>query len=374
MKKYLFIFFCLCTYLVSYSQNESNLYKDWMIGPFEKLPVGKNPILGPNFDSKFYCPIIKRDIRWESRAIIGGAVVVKDNKIYMIYQGEDDTRGFLLHTHGSPGTMRLGLAISNNGIDFEKKGPVIYPQNDNFHEWESNGGCEIPRLIESPDGGYILFYDGWNKSKARLMVATSKDLVNWEKHGSPFTKYHGDKYSQLWSKSAAVVTELKNGKLVAAKINGKYWMYWGERGLNIATSDNLIDWKMLENPDGSLKTLLSKRKGMFDDRTIEGGVALKTEKGIVIIFNTFRFKQEGEVGDPVLASGLGQALVDQNDPTKVLDRSDVPFLIPDREYEIQGAVNNVVFATGLVFFNNKWYLYHNGGDRVLCVAVADSNL
>ena len=343
-----------------------------MIGPFEKLPVGANPILGPNFDSKFYCPIMNKDIRWESRAIIGGAAVVKDDKVYMIYQGEDDTRGYLMRTNGSPGTMRLGLAISDDGVNFLKKGPILYPQNDKFLDMEINGGCEIPRLIETPDGEYILFYDGWNKSKARLMIATSRDLVHWEKHGSLFKKFHGDKYSELWSKSAAVVTELRNGKLVAAKINGKYWMYFGERGLYIAVSDNLIDWQILEDEDGKLKTLLPKRKGMFDDRTIEGGMAIKTGRGIVVIYNTFRFKQEGEVGDQVLSSGLAQALIDASNPTKVLDRSDIPFLVPDREYEIQGAVNNVVFATGVVFFKNKWYLYHNGGDRVLCVAVAES--
>lgn len=351
-----------------------NPYKDWMIGPFEKLPSGINPILGPNFDSKFYCPIQDKEIRWESRAIIGGGVVVKDNKIYMIYQGEDDTKGYNLHTHGSPGTMRMGLATSYDGFDFTRKGPILYPQKDHFTDWEINGGCEIPRLVESPDGGYVLLYNGWNKSKARLMVAFSKDLVHWEKQGSPFSKFHGDKYAQTWSKSAAVITELKDGKLVASKINGKYWMYWGETGLNMATSDNLIDWKMVENTDGTLKSLLSQRAGKFDDRTIEGGVAVKTKKGIIVIFNTFRFKKEGEEGDVVLSSGLGQALVDPKDPTKLLARSELPFLISDREYEIQGAVNNVVFTTGMVYFNNQWFLYHNGGDRVMCVAICKQEI
>lgn len=368
----------VCVFIMSFcglvnAQIDTSVYKDWMIGPFEKEPEGINPILGPNFDSKFYCPLERKEVRWESRAIIGGAVVVKDNQIFMIYQGEDDSRGYNLHTHGSPGIMRLGLAVSSDGINFTRRSPVLYPQDDLFLDKERGGGCEIPRLVESPDGGYVLLYDGWNQSVARLMVATSKDLVNWKKEGSPFSKYHGEKYVGLWSKSAAIITELKNGRLVAAKINGKYWMYWGEEGLYIATSDNLRDWKMLENPDGSPKVLLPKRVGKFDDRVIEGGYALKTEKGIVVFYNTFRFRQEGETGEPVLASGLGQALVDPNDPKVLLDRSENAFLKPDREYEIQGAVNNVVFMTGLVYFKGKYFLYHNGGDRMLCVAISRSN-
>ena len=346
-------------------------YKSWMIGPFEKAPIGINPVLGPNFDSKFYCPMTDKEVRWESRAIIGGGVVVKDNKVCMIYQAEDDTQGYYLHTTASPGIMRMGLAESCDGFDFIRRGPFLYPQKDQFADWEKMGGCEIPRLIESPEGGYVLIYNGWNKSMARLMVATSGDLINWKKHGSPFSKIHGEKYERLWSKSAAVITELKNGKLVAAKINGKYWMYWGENGLYMATSDNLIDWELAENPDGTLKTLLPQRPGKFDDRVIEGGMAVKTDKGIVIIYNTFRFKKEEEEGEHVLGSGLGQALVDINDPTKLLDRSEIPYLVPDREYEIQGSVNNVVFASGLAYFKGKWLLYHNGGDRMMCVAVCN---
>lgn len=368
-----FIIYVFITLLcgVTNAQTHDPAYKDWMIGPFEKAPEGINPILGPNFDSKFYCPIKGDEVRWESRAIIGGAVVVKNDQICMIYQGEDDSRGYHLHTHGSPGIMRLGLAVSPVGTDFIRRNPILYPQHDLYIDREKGGGCEIPRLVESPEGGYVLMYDGWNQSVARLMVATSRDLINWKKEGSPFSKYHGDKYANVWSKSAAIVTELKNGKLVAAKIDGKYWMYWGEEGLYIATSDNLLDWKMMENPDGSLKTLLPKRMGKFDDRTIEGGYAIKTEKGIIVLYNTFRFRQKGETGEPVLASGLGQALVDLNDPTKLLDRSEIPFLKPDREYEIQGAVNNVVFMTGFAYFKGKFFLYHNGGDRVLCVATCD---
>lgn len=46
-----------------------------------------------------------------------------------------------------------------------------------------------------------------------------------------------------FSKSASIVTKLVDGKQVIAKIDGKYWMYWGEKFVNVATSTDLINWE-----------------------------------------------------------------------------------------------------------------------------------
>jgi predicted GH43/DUF377 family glycosyl hydrolase len=355
---------------------QNDVYKDWMIGPFEKLQPSYNPVMGANFDTKFFCPMLGKQVRWEARAIIGGGVVVKDNKIYMVYHAEDAENGYKYRSGSSPGIMRMGLAWSYDGVRFERRPePVLYPEHDEFKSFEWSGGCEIPRLTEAPDGSYVLYYDGWNRKTAHLMVATSKDLIHWKKHGSAFANSGNAKYSpSFWSKSAAVVTEMKDGRLVAVKINGKYWMYFNDTGCNMATSDNLIDWTVIENPDGTPYTFLPKRPDKFDKDIREGGVAVRTEKGIVIIYNTFNIIRKAGTpeNDRCEISGLGQALADANDPMKLLDRSEIPFLVPDREYEKEGAVNNVVFCTGIVYFKNRWYLYHNGGDRVLCVAISDN--
>jgi predicted GH43/DUF377 family glycosyl hydrolase len=353
------------------AQENASLYKDWMIGPFVKPAPDKNLVMGANFDTKFFCPMLQKEVRWEARAIIGGGVVVKDNKIFMIYHAEDIERGYVCRSGASPGIFRMGLAWSDDGIQFERRPtPVLYPQDDVFKSIEWPNGCEIPRLIEAPDGTYVLHYNGWNGKNAHLSVATSKDLINWTKHGSAFAKSGNPKFGlTTWCKSAAVVTELKDGRLIACKINGKYWMYFGEAGLYVATSDNLIDWEVLENPDGTTVSLLSKRADKFDRDIMEGGVAIRTDRGIVVIYNTFNQRRGRAVNDRIEASGLGQALADANDPTKLLDRSDVPFLVPDREYEIEGSTNNVVFCTGIAYFKDRWYLYYNGGDKVMCVAI-----
>ena len=336
-----------------------------MLGPFVKPPMADHVILGPNFSPQFLDPISKTEARWEGRAIIGGAAVVRDNKVEVIFQGEDLEGGFKLRGRGSPGVQRLGEATSEDGLHFTPRDqPVIFPDNDDQKERESRGGCEIPRLVEGPDGTYYLFYDGWNHHVARLQEASSKDLVTWTKLGSPFLHSQDGKYANTWSKSASVVTQLQGGRLIAAKIKGKYWMYWGE-GIYAATSDDLVNWTMVEE-NGKPRQVAQARLDHFDDGYLEGGLALLTDKGIVVIYNTFTDKP------PKPWSGLGEMLMDKDDPTKIVDRCDETILKPDREYELEGSVDNVVFATGLVLFHNQWFLYHNGGDRVMCVAVAQT--
>jgi predicted GH43/DUF377 family glycosyl hydrolase len=366
-----------------------SVYKPWMLGPFRQVDA-VNPILGPNFDSLFFDPIRQENVRWESRAIIGAAAIVKDGKLALIYHGEDSTNGF--HgMRGTFGTFRQGLAWSDDGLHFKRESqPVLYPDNGPLKDTEWTGGDEIPRIVEGPDKTYYLYYSGWNRTVTRLSVATSKDLVHWTKHGLIFDKAYGGKYQKLWCKAGAVVTEVKDGRLVAAKIKGKYWMYFGEGDLHIATSDNLLDWTPVERTPGQqnapaagersynhdqdshdLLIVQYPRIGMFDSELVEGGVAVLTSKGIVHIYNASdkdspdaaTWKKQSE-----LYYSLGQALMSADDPTRLLDRSDVSFLKPDRDFEQQGATPGVVYLTGIAWYHGKWMLYYNGADWMVGVA------
>ncbi len=115
---------------------------------------------------------------------------------------------------------------------------------------------------------------------------------------------------------------------------------------------------------------------MFDSGLVEGGVAILTEKGIVHLYNA------GDADSPAAEHwqktsrvyySVGQALHDANDPMRLLDRSDNAFLVPDREYEVLGAVPNVVYCTGIAYFKGQWWLYYNGADWIVSVATADGN-
>jgi predicted GH43/DUF377 family glycosyl hydrolase len=208
----------------------------------------------------------------------------------------------------------------------------------------------------------------------RLGVATSKDLKTWTKHGPIFEDAYQGKFVNVPHKSASILTKVVNGKQVVTKINGKYWMYWGELHVYAATSTNLVDWVPVVNNDGSLKELFSPRKGYFDSELTEcGPPALLTPKGIVLFYNGKN--KAGDNGDKRFNSNTycaGQALFDKADPSKFITRLDVPFMRPMESFEKSGQYPaGTVFIEGMVYFKNKWFLYYGCADSRVGVAVYD---
>jgi predicted GH43/DUF377 family glycosyl hydrolase len=196
----------------------------------------ENPIMKADSVFIFTCPVIKETVRWQKADVFNPAAIIRDNKVYLLYRCEDNPSAIL-----GGRTSRIGLAVSTDGLNFEKfKEPVIYPDSDKYIKYEYPGGCEDPRIVETEDGTYVVCYSAWNRDTCRLSVAFSKDLMKWEKKGPAFHKAYNGKFQNLWSKSGAIVTQIVNGKQVAIKINGKYWMYWGDLKINLAWSENLL--------------------------------------------------------------------------------------------------------------------------------------
>ena len=381
MKQHIFFIatFLFAIILASSCKTEKLSESDWVMAPFVKIDE-VNPVLNPNSSSVFFCPVRKDTVRWEEKDVFNPAAVVKDDKIYLLYRAEDTIGKFA-------GTSRIGMAISTDGLNFETNPqPVFYPDNDEQMEYEWEGGCEDPRIVEDENGTYYMTYTAYNGDKARLFIATSTDLMNWTKHGSIFRKTENGKYVAIWSKAGSIVTKQVGNKLVAAKINGKYWMYFGESNIYIATSDNLIDWVPMPETDEAkkqydemrgheaFKIIFAPREGKFDSELVEPGPpAILTDKGIVIIYNS---KNHNVTGDPNLPGGTysaGQVLLDANDPTKVIARTENNFFKPEKPYEITGQVNSVSFLEGLVHFNSKWFLYYGTADSKIAVATYNKN-
>lgn len=230
-------------------------------------------------------------------------------------------------------------------------------------------------------------YTAYDGDKARLFVATSNDLRNWDKQGSVFKKA-GDEYVDMWSKSGSIVCREEKGRLIATKINGEYWMYWGESNIYMATSKNLVDWVPLLETDPekmqldtirhytrAFQVLFSMRPGEFDSELVEPGPpAILINQGILFIYNS---KNSSTKGDHNLAPGTyaaGQVITDKDDPTKVLHRTAKWILSPDQAFEITGQVDNVCFVEGLSFFKNKWFLYYGTADSKIAVAECEKQL
>lgn len=347
-----------------------NVLPEWALGGFER-PPGANPVIGPLPDTKFYCPMSKREVNWEESDTFNPAAVVKGDNIFVLYRAEDNS-GIGIGKR----TSRIGLAESTDGISMKRRTtPVMFPDEDFMKRYEWPGGCEDPRIAVTEDGLYVMAYTSWNRDKARLCIATSRDLIHWEKHGPAFEDAYQGRFLNIHCKAGSIVTEIKGDKQVITKINNTYFMYWGEHRVWAATSENLLDWKPVLDEKGDLKTVIAPRRGYFDSALTEcGPPALKTDKGILLLYNG-KNQNHDDRRDRRFNPGTysaGQVLMDLNDPMKVIERLDVPFFRPMEEFEKSGQyVDGTVFIEGLAYFRGKWFLYYGCADSQVGVAVHD---
>lgn len=295
------------------------------LAPFIKHP---SSILAPIGDS------------WESKDVFNPTAWTDGKTIFLLYRAEDHS------IDEKKGISRIGIATSTDGVNFHReKTPILFPTE----LYEDPYGCEDPRVIFSTMAHHFyMTYTAYDGKSARLALASSPDLHTWKKHGVMFPHLP-------WSKSGAMIAE---------KIQGKYWMYFGDKDIHVATteSDDLSDlskWKIDTTP------LISPREGHFDSVLCEPGPApVITEKGILLIYNgATRDKISGK-----LHYTVGHVFLDKKNPAHVIYRSETPFLIPDSPDEISGQVDNVIFAEGLVFFKEKWLLYFGMADSKIGVA------
>ena len=296
----------------------------WPFGDWQR--VSDAPILSP------------QGAGWESAGTFNPAVIKHNGKFVMLYRAQD-----------AAGTSRLGYAESTDGIHFtRRKEPVLSPET----EYEKDGGAEDPRLHRFGET-YYLTYTAYNKKDAQLCLATSQDLIHWERKGVILPAYKGN-WNKAWTKSGAIVPE---------KIGGKYWMYWlGTSAdktdqMGISYSTDLLHWtEATETP------VLPRRAGQFDSRVVEPGPPpILTPTGIVLIYNG---------ADDKLIYRTGIAVFDRADPRKLLSRTDEPVFAPEKEWEKVGQVPNVVFVEGMARQGNRWLFYYGGADKHVGVAEA----
>ena len=302
-------------------------FKDWR-------RLSPEPILAPQGD------------RFESAGSFNPAVIKKSSHFVMLYRAQD-----------SKGASSLGYAASTDGIHFVRRSEPVMSSEAPY---ENGGGVEDPRLVKIGRIFYLT-YTGYNnvdgagptRKDAQLCMATSTDLIHWQRQGVIMPAYKGS-WNVGWTKSGAIVPR---------KIGGKYWMYYlaDARGqssqMGVASSEDLVHWTdALDHP------VLSSRAGSFDSQVVEPGPApVITAKGIFLIYNG---------ADDKLVYSTGWVLFDKQDPTKVLARSVEPIFRPGLEWEKVGQVPNVVFVEGLVHEKKRWLFYYGGADKYVGVATA----
>ena len=291
-----------------------------------------NPILSPNPDND-----------WESAYLYNPAAMVIDERIFLLYRAQNKSK-----------VSTVGLAWSDDGYTFTRYNkPILFPTES----YESPGGTEDPRVVRI-DGTFYMTYSGYDGKTARLCLATSTDLVNWKKYGPILPNVNYRSGYPGWSKSGAILDE---------KVNGVYYMQFGDSFLYTANSTDLINWNYETNPTPFAQKLNSWEKALMES----GAPPVKTRDGMWLkIYNGVSDGSDGYIGGQY---STGQMLMDPatrpNGPP--IARLEVPLLQPTTPYETGGQVHNVIFSEGLVQFKGKWFNYFGEGDEWLGVATTD---
>ena len=152
----------------------------------------------------------------------------------------------------------------------------------------------------------------------------------------------------------------KDCAIFEEKINGKYYALHrpsspqlGGNYIWIAESPDLKHW-------GNHQCIATSRKGFWDSARVGAGAApIKTKAGWMEIYHGANEKHR---------YCLGALLLDLNDPSKVLARSEHPLVEPTAEYELTGFFGNVVFTNGHIVQGDKIKMYYGASDEVICSA------
>ncbi len=249
-----------------------------------------------------------------------------------------DTRGF--YYKGKlylTSISHLRLARSTDGVNFTvEPTPAVFPKMP-----YETFGIEDPRITPL-EGRFVITYKVVSENGICTALLETEDFKTFDRKGIIFCPMNVD-----------VV-------IFPEKINGSYYaltrpvpMYLGPAAIWVASSPDLINW-------GNHKPLLLPRPDYFDSsKTGASCVPIKTEKGWLEIYHASDKKNHYRIA---------AALLDLNDPAKVIARAKTPLMKPRKDYETKGFFSNVVFACGHTRKENEITIYYGASDESTAAA------
>lgn len=232
----------------------------------------------------------------------------------------------------------LRLVSSEDGIHFsdEPAFPPIFGQG----ELEAFG-IEDCRVATTPDGYFLTFTEVSSVSVGVGLIHT----CNWKE----YTR-HG----------MILPAHNKDCALFEEKIGDRFYAL--HRPSSPELGGNYI-W-LAESPDrlhwGNHRCIATTRKGMWDAARVGAGASpIRTGEGWLEIYHG---------ADHNHRYCLGALLLDLNDPSKVLARSNDPIMEPNAPYEQTGFFGNVVFTNGHLVDGDRITMYYGASDEVICRA------
>ncbi len=288
-------------------------------------------------------PIISvDDWPYKANSVFNAAAAEANGKILLLARVEDFR-----------GMSHLTIATSDDGInDWQiESTPSLKPEPEKYPEelW----GIEDPRItwIEAMNK-WAICYTAYSRGGPLVSLAMTSDFKSFNRMGPVMPPEDKDaalfpvKFKGLW---AMLHRPVPKSPLLGAHI-------W------ISFSPNLKHW-------GEHQEIIQAREGGWWDANKIGLCAppMQTEEGWLILYHGVRTTASGSI------YRLGLALLDLENPTKVLRRTDEWIFGPKAHYEREGDVDDVVFPCGWIKKKDTVFIYYGAADSRICVATADFN-
>lgn len=269
---------------------------------------------------------------WERAAVFNSAAIYDNGLFHLLYRATD----IGCHARFGDYMNSIGYTISTDGIHFLRLDRPVMAPGANPQETR---GCEDARIVKIGDTFHMVYTGFGNRFKGdyRICRATSKNLITWDRQGVVLDEPN------------------KNSSLFPEKINGRYCLLHRRYpDIWIAYSDNLRTWT------GHTRVLSPIPDTWQDARVGIAGPPIKTKDGWFLIYHAARSADN--------SYRLGAALLDSDNPARVLARQAEPIIEPKLVWETARLVPNVVFSNGHALKGDDLYVYYGGADSVLGVA------
>jgi predicted GH43/DUF377 family glycosyl hydrolase len=293
------------------------------------------------FDRHSSNPILTAgDWPYTANAVFNPAAALVDGETVLLARVEDRR-----------GISHLTVARSANGVDGWSIAPepLLAPADGvASEEW----GFEDPRVVWVDElSRWVITCTAYGPAGPAVFLATTEDFRTVERHG------------------IVRQPEDKNAALLPQRIDGRWLLlhrpkteFGGARGeILLSRSADLVSWSAPEQ-------VLQPRDGAWWDslRIGIGPPPLRTEHGWLLVYHGVKETVAGGI------YRVGLALLDLEEPTRVLRRLPGWILAPLEAYERTGDVPNVVFPCGLLHDpdSDEIRLYYGAADSSICLATA----
>ncbi len=320
------------------------------------------------------------NLGFEAKGVLNPGAIHYGDFIHIFY------RAVAKRNYSSVGYVKLSAPLEvSERMDI----PIIFPQ----FEYEEHG-VEDPRIVRINEMFYLSYcaYDGVNALGA---LATSPDLINWEKKGIIVPQMVFDEFKRLAETKGKLnnkyyrynkldkIKEIKGKKLLIwdknvvffpRKINGKiYFLHRIKPDIQIVCVNDISELTTEFWQNYLLKfkeSIVLEPKYKHEISYLGAGCPpIETEKGWLVIYHGVHDTVKGYVYCACVA------LLDLENPQKEIARLPYPLFKPELSWEMKGKVNNVCFPSGAILEKDTLYIYYGAADeRIACATVSLSEL